>query len=233
MRPRGLRHGRRQGVDDRRPARPRVLGAVVAGRLGLGDARADPALVLLAALHVGRDHRPGAVPQGARLREDARRDGPGDAQLVGEHDRCAGSVRADGRGRHALAVLRAAAGSEPVVRVRTGARDPAEAAHPVALGRLPRDLRRHRRVGAALGRPGGRSERAPRSTAGSSTAPRRSSRRRRPPTRRSSRSTSSARSMRSSTTSRTGTSAAPGGASGTATRPRSRRSGTRSSRRSA
>ena len=32
-------------------------------------------------------HRAGAVPQGARLREDARREGPRDAQLVGEHDR--------------------------------------------------------------------------------------------------------------------------------------------------
>ena len=55
--PRGLRDGRREGADDRRPARPRLLGGVVPGRLGLGDARADPALVLLAALHVGRARR--------------------------------------------------------------------------------------------------------------------------------------------------------------------------------
>ena len=44
-----LREGRRQGSHGRRPARPRLLGGVVSGRLGLGDARADPALVLLAA----------------------------------------------------------------------------------------------------------------------------------------------------------------------------------------
>ena len=51
--PAGLRDRRREGAHHRRPAGPRVLGAVVPGRLGLGDARADPALVLLAALHVG------------------------------------------------------------------------------------------------------------------------------------------------------------------------------------
>ena len=38
-------------------------------------------------LHVGRADRAGAVPEGARLREDARRARPGDARLVGEHDR--------------------------------------------------------------------------------------------------------------------------------------------------
>ena len=57
--PEGYATGAAQGPDDRRPARPRVLGGVVPGRLGLGDARADPALVLLAALHVGRAHRAG------------------------------------------------------------------------------------------------------------------------------------------------------------------------------
>ena len=87
VRARGVRDRRREGADDRRPSRPRDVGAVVPGRLGLGDARADPALVLLAALHVGRADRAGAVPQGARLREDARRARPRDARLVGEHDR--------------------------------------------------------------------------------------------------------------------------------------------------
>ena len=82
-----LRHRRREGADDCRSARSRVLGAVVPRRLGDGDARADPALVLLAAPDVGRPRRAGAVPEGARLREDARRDGPRDAQLVGQHDR--------------------------------------------------------------------------------------------------------------------------------------------------
>ena len=141
---RGLRDRRGAGADARRPARPRLLGGVVPGRLGLGDARADPALVLLAALHVGRADRAGAVPQGARLREDARRDGPRDAQLVGEHDRRPGRVRADGRGRDALAVLRAAARPEPPLRLRAGARDPAEAADALELGDVPRRLRERR-----------------------------------------------------------------------------------------
>ena len=51
--PEGYATGAAKGLTQRRPARPRLLGAVVPGRLGLGDARADPALVLLAALHVG------------------------------------------------------------------------------------------------------------------------------------------------------------------------------------
>ncbi len=75
--PGGLRDRRREGPDEGRPARPRVLGGVVPGRLGLGDARADPALVLLPALHVGRADRGRAVQARARLREDARRDRAG------------------------------------------------------------------------------------------------------------------------------------------------------------
>ena len=42
-------------------AGPRELGALVPGGLGVGDARADPALVLLPALHVRRADRPRAV----------------------------------------------------------------------------------------------------------------------------------------------------------------------------
>ena len=118
VRPRGLRDRRGKGPDDRRPPRPRLLGGVVPRRLGLGDARADPALVLLAALHVRRPDGPGAVQAGARLREDARRDRPRDAQLVGEHDRRRGRVRAHGRRRDALAVLRPAARPEPPLRLR-------------------------------------------------------------------------------------------------------------------
>ena len=83
----GYATGAARGPDDRRSARSRNLGGVVPGRLGLGDARADPALVLLAALHVGRTHRPPAVPASPRLREDARRDRPRDAQVVGQCDR--------------------------------------------------------------------------------------------------------------------------------------------------
>ena len=113
-----LRDRRLRRPFRRRPPRPRVLGAVVPGRLGLGDARADPPVVLLAALHVGGADRPRAVPGGAGLREDARRARAGDARLVGEHDRRGGCLRPHGRRRHALAVLRAAARPEPPLRLR-------------------------------------------------------------------------------------------------------------------
>ena len=62
----GYATGASAGLSRRRPARSRLLGEVVPGRLGVGDARADPALVLLAVLH-GRDaDRRVAVPAGAR-----------------------------------------------------------------------------------------------------------------------------------------------------------------------
>ena len=128
-----------QRADGGRSPRSRLLGAVVPGRVGLGDAGADPALVLLAALHVRRARRPGAVPQGPRLREDARRAGPRDARLVGEHDRGGGRLRPHGRGRHALAVLRAAPEPEPPLRLRPGTRDQAAAAHALELARFLAD----------------------------------------------------------------------------------------------
>ena len=109
----GYATGAARGLSRRRPSRPRVLGAVVPGRLGLGDARADPPVVLLAALHVGRPDRPGPVPRGPQLREDARRARPRDARLVGQPHRGRGRVRPHGRRRHALAVLRPAAEPEP------------------------------------------------------------------------------------------------------------------------
>ncbi len=150
--PAGLRHRRRQGADEGRPARSRLLGAVVPRRLGVGDARADPALVLLAVLHVGRPRRPVSVQARARLREDARREGPRDAQLVGQHDRRGGGVRADGRRRHALAVLRAASRPQPAVRLRPGPRDQTAAAHLLELGPVLRRLREHRRLYTVLER---------------------------------------------------------------------------------
>ena len=72
----GYAEGAGVGRHDRRPARSRELGEVVPGRLGVGDARADPALVLLDALHGGRAGRPLALPAGAHLREGERRDRP-------------------------------------------------------------------------------------------------------------------------------------------------------------
>ena len=89
---------------------------------------------------------------------------------------------AHGRGRHALAVLRAAARPEPALRLRAGARDQAQAADALELGSLPRRLREHRGL---RGRATPTWRQAPlgascgRSTAGSSRGRRRSSRRRR------------------------------------------------------
>ena len=173
VRARGVRDGRRARAHAGRPARPRDVGGVVPGRLGLGDARADPPVVLLAALHVRRAHGPGAVPEGARLREDARRDRPRDAQLVGEHDRRARRLRAHGSGRDALAVLRATPRPEPAVRLRAGPRDPAQAAPALALRHVPDAVRQRGVLRAALRRPrrGGGCERPARSLARRAHAP--------------------------------------------------------------
>ena len=170
--------------------------------------------------------------QGARLREDARREGPRDAQLMGEHDRRPRRVRAHGRGRHALAVLLAASEPEPPLRLRSGPRDPAEAAHALELVQVPRRLRQHRRLGARVGRSRGRPERGARAARPLARANERtrSSARRPRATRAGSRSTSSVPTRPSSTTSRTGTSGARGAGSGTATRSLSGRCGSRSSR---
>ena len=176
VRARRLRDGRGQGADRRRPARPRVLGAVVPGRLDLRDARADPALVLLAVLHVGDARRPLAVPARAHLREAPRRDRPRDAPLVGQLDRRERGVRPDGRRRDALALLRRQSRAEPEVRLRPRRRGEAAAAHALELGLVLRHLREHRGLPAVVRRPrrraaGGRS----RSTPGSSRGRRSSS----------------------------------------------------------
>ena len=71
--------------------------------------------------------------------------------LVGEHHPGRGRVRADGRRCDALAVLRPAARPEPSVRLRSCARDQAEAAHALALGQVPRRLREHRGLRALVG----------------------------------------------------------------------------------
>ena len=110
------------------------------------------------------------------------------------------------------------------------ARDQAEAADVLELGLVPRRLREHRGLRAVAARS------SPTATCSRSTAG--SSRGRTQLVARGDRGVRgdywtlgrrSAPSRRSSTTSRTGTSAARGGASGTTTRPRSGRSGTRSS----
>ena len=141
----------------------------------------------------------------------------------------AGRVRAHGRRRDALAVLRAAAGPEPPLRLRARARDPAQAADALELDPLPRRLRDDRRASGpsgALGPPAERpldrwlAARTAKLVADATRGLRGVPDRRRDP----------APSTSSSTTSRTGTSAARGAASGTATRTRCTRSGRRSSR---
>ena len=119
--------------------------------LGVRDARADPALVLLDAVHVGDHHRQGAVPQGARLREAERRDRPRDAQVVGQRDLVRRRHRADGRGRDALDVRAAAAGPEHELRLRAGEGDQAPPA--AALEHVPvlRPVRRRRGLEAVVG----------------------------------------------------------------------------------
>ena len=78
--------------------------------------------------------RPGAVPARARLREAARRDRPRDAQVLGERDRGGRGHRADGRGRDPLPVRRAHAEPEPELRLRPRERGQAPAAHVLELG---------------------------------------------------------------------------------------------------
>ena len=123
------------------------------GGLGVGDARADPALVLRAALHVGHPRRQGPIPPGALLREAPRRDRPRDARQPRQCDRRGRGLRAHGRRRHALDVLRAAAEPEHPLRVRAGRRRQAPSPDALELGVLPRHVRRHRGVPTDLRRP--------------------------------------------------------------------------------
>ena len=229
--PAGVCNRRRGGLDDGGPSGPRVLGAVVPGQLGLGDARADPALVLLAVLHVGDADRRLAVSARSHVREAPRRDRARDAPVVGERDRSGRGVRPHGRGRDALAVQRAASQPEPLVRLRPRARDPAAPPDALELGEVPRRLREHRRVEPDLGRPRERPGRRP--SAARSLARRTDGRARRGRDgriRAGWRRTSSALSTCSSRTCRTGTSGGLGGASGTATKWRCGPSGTPSRR---
>ena len=99
----GYATGAAEGPVRSGPARPRVLGAVVPRGLDLGDARADPALVLLDLVHVDDARRDAALRGRAHLREAPRRARARDAPLLGERDRGRRGARSDGRGRHALA----------------------------------------------------------------------------------------------------------------------------------
>ena len=224
-----LRHRRGEGPDRRRPARQRLLGAVVPGRLDLGEPRADPALVLLDQRDGDDDDAPAALSRRPDLRARARRDRPRDAQVDRQRDRGERGLRADGRRHRALAVLRSEPEPEHQLRLRAGRGGQAAAADALELGRLPRHLREHRRLGAEVG--DGALLAASRSIAGSSPARGSWWPRRRPPTTATGLPRSRPSSRATSRISRTGTSAGHGGASGTARPRRSRRSGGRSSRR--
>ena len=213
---------------------------LVPGRLGVGDARADSALVLLDALHGRRPRRPRALPARAHLREGERRDRPAHAQVVGQRDLVRGRDRGHGRRRDAVDVRRPAARPEPELRLRPRRRG--EERRLLKLwntysffvlyanieGFTP-ELRAARRPGPTRRRRGRSTAGSPPARSGSSaSAARRSTR----GTRRG----SCARSRRSWTTSPTGTCACRGRASGAPTTrptraPPSRRSGTRSCRR--
>ena len=147
----GLRDRRGRGADDGRPPRPRVLGEVVPGGLGQRDARADPALVLLAALHVGRAD--GKAPFRRVLGYEKMLDETGREMHASWGNTIAAedAFDADGRRRDALAVLRAAARPEPPVRLRPGGRGQAQAPHLLELGQVLRRLREHRRLRAVVG----------------------------------------------------------------------------------
>src|SRR6266498_3049086 len=106
---------------------------MVPRRLGLRDARADPALVLLAVLH-GRDaRRPFAVRARAHLREGLRPVRQADAQVEREPDRAGRGARADGGRRGALALLRAVAEPAAPLRLRAGRRRQAAPAEVLEL----------------------------------------------------------------------------------------------------
>ena len=130
----GYATGAAEGLTRRRPARPRVLGAVVPGRLGLGDARADPALVLLAALHVGR-RSTGRAPYRQVLGYEKLLDETGREM----HSSWGNTIDADeafdahGRRRDALAVLRAAARPEPPASATARRTRSSAAAHALEL----------------------------------------------------------------------------------------------------
>ena len=169
----------------------------------------------------GRSRRTAACSTYEKVYDET---GRADAQVVGQRDRAERGARADGRRRHALALLRAAAEPDAPLRLPHGRRGEAAAAHVLELGLVLRHVRERRRL---------RSEPTP---AGDLQPLDRWLRRadRAARARRDGRSTSATgrpascrRSRRSSTISRTGTSAARAGASGRATRPRSACCGTR------
>ena len=208
---------------------PRLLGEVVPGRLGHGVA--SPASSATGSTRCSteshRDDRPGAPIQDAlRLRAAARRARRGDAQEQGQRDLVRRRGRADRRRRHALDVL----GRQPLhqyeLRLPTSAHEVRAPLLPAALEHVR--LLRHLRHGWTAGRRSAADEAArvgahpPRPMDPLAASMRRSAMFA-GPWMNMTRCAPRGRSRASSTTSRTGTCAATGGASGRASSTPTRR----------
>ena len=151
--PGGYATGASRGALRRRPARQRVLGEVVPGRLGLGDARADPALVLLAVLHGGHARRAGSRT-GACSRYEKMLDETGREMHKSwgnaiELDDALERMGADVMRWLFCCAARPSAGAALRLRARGGGQ--AALPHLLELRQVLRRLREHRRVPAGVG----------------------------------------------------------------------------------
>ena len=124
----------------------RRVPALVSRRLHHRDARANPAVVLLHALHERHARGPRALSRRLRLRKAERRNRPRHAQELGQRHRLWRGSRAHGRGCHALALCRAEPALQHQLRLRTGGRGQAAHAHAVERLCVLRHLRPARRV---------------------------------------------------------------------------------------
>ena len=150
----GYATGASRGLIERDLPDHALLGEVVPGRLGLGNARADPALVLLAALHVGRRssvaRRSSACSATRRCSTSTGREMHGSwGNMISAEDAFA---------RMGADVMRWQYCAQPpdrdlLLRLRPRARDQAQAAHALELDRVPRPVREHRGLRADACRP--------------------------------------------------------------------------------
>ena len=114
--------GSARGLTGAPTSRPRVLGEVVPRRLGLGDARADPPLVLLPVLHGDHARRARSRTGASSRTRRSRRDTGARCTSRGGTRSSERGARADGRGRDALALLRPDAEPAAALRLRAGGR---------------------------------------------------------------------------------------------------------------
>ena len=122
----------------------RATGALVPGRLGFEMREQIRLWILLAALHVCSAHGP-VAPFHKVLGYEKMLDEEGrEMHSSWEHDRCARCIRAHRRRRHALAVLRPAAGSQPSHGYGPAKEIKKKLHDALELGALPRRLRERR-----------------------------------------------------------------------------------------